>query len=135
MLGGGKTVKFTPLLATPLTVTTTLPFVAPTGTVVRMVGGFQELMTAGVPLKVTVSGVGPNPDPLIVTEVPTEFAFGDKLLMKGMTVKTTPLLARPPTLTNTFPVVAVLGTENVIVLLFQVVGVIERPLRRTVLEP
>jgi len=99
-----------------------------------MVVEFHELTVAGVPLKVTVLlfCVGPNPVPLIVTEVPTEFAFGDKLLMKGTTVKTTPLLARPPTLTNTFPVVAVLGTENVILPLFQLVGVIETPLRRTV---
>lgn len=32
MLGGGTTVKRTPLLAFPLTVTTTLPVVAPVGT-------------------------------------------------------------------------------------------------------
>jgi hypothetical protein len=39
--GGGVTVKFTPLLATLLTVTTTLPVVAPDGTVTSMLVVFQ----------------------------------------------------------------------------------------------
>lgn len=54
MLGGTKTVKKTPLLARPLTVTTTLPDVAPFGTGTTMLVGLQLVGVAAVPLKVTV---------------------------------------------------------------------------------
>jgi hypothetical protein len=52
--GVGSTVKLAPLLATPLTVTTTLPVVAPPGTVTVMLVAFQLLTVAGVPLNFTV---------------------------------------------------------------------------------
>jgi hypothetical protein len=55
MLGGGTTVKFTPLLARrPRRVTTTFPVVAPEGTVATMVVALQLVTAALVPLKVTV---------------------------------------------------------------------------------
>jgi hypothetical protein len=41
MLDGTDTVNSTPLLATPLTVTTTFPVIAPLGTVARMLEAVQ----------------------------------------------------------------------------------------------
>ena len=51
---GSVTVKGEPLLATPPTVTTTFPVVAPVGTVVAMLVALQVVIVAAVPLKVTV---------------------------------------------------------------------------------
>jgi hypothetical protein len=69
------TVKLTPLLGTPPTVTTTLPVLAPLGTVARMMVGLQkEAAPALVPLKVTVllpPWLAPKLLPLIVTSLPT----------------------------------------------------------------
>ena len=48
------TVKLTALLATPPTVTTTFPVVAPVGTVVVMLVALQLVTVASVPLNVTV---------------------------------------------------------------------------------
>src|SRR5581483_1739302 len=67
----------------PLTVTTTLPDVAPVGTVVAMDVSVQLATAAGVPLNVTVPAVAPKFVPAIVTGVPTAPAFGDKLPMFG----------------------------------------------------
>ena len=52
--GGLVTVKSRPLLATPPTVTTTLPVVTPLGTTAVMLVELQLVMRAFVPLKVTV---------------------------------------------------------------------------------
>jgi hypothetical protein len=52
--GVGSTVKLAPLLATPLTVTTTLPVVAPPGTVTVRLVALQLVTVAGVPLNFTV---------------------------------------------------------------------------------
>jgi len=54
MVGGTVTVNDTPLLARPLTVTTTLPVVAPVGTGTTMLVADQLVDVAGVPLNVTV---------------------------------------------------------------------------------
>jgi len=54
MLGVGRTVKFAPLLATPDTVTTMFPVVAPLGTEARMLVALHEDGLAGVPLNVRV---------------------------------------------------------------------------------
>jgi len=54
MLGGGVTVKVMLLLAMPLTVTTTLPLVAPLGTGTAMLLSPQLVGVAAVPLNVTV---------------------------------------------------------------------------------
>src|SRR6266853_3944717 len=109
------TVKLTPLLATPLTVTTTFPVVAPAGTGTVMLVAFQLVGVPAVPLNVTVlvPCVAPKFAPLIVTNVPTAPVLGFKLPMLGVvaaTVKLTPLLATPPTVTTTLPLVAPAGT-------------------------
>src|SRR5204863_252584 len=116
--GGTVTVKGTPLLARPLTVTTTFPVVAPLGTgTVRLVA-LQLVGVASVPLNATVLVpiVAPKFAPVIVTAVPTGPDVGGRRVMIGagvVTVKGTPLLARPPTVTTTFPVVAPVGTGTV----------------------
>jgi hypothetical protein len=51
----------------------------------------------------------------------------------AVTVKPTPLLATPPTVTTTFPVVAALGTDTVMFVAFQFVGMPAIPLNVTVL--
>jgi hypothetical protein len=73
MLGGGTvTVKLTPLLATPPTVTTTFPVVAPVGTGTAMLVALQLVGVPAVPLNVTVlvPCVVPKFVPVIVTAVP-----------------------------------------------------------------
>jgi hypothetical protein len=70
----GATVKGEPLLAVPNTVTTTLPVVAPTGTVTVMLVALQALAAAAaVPLKVTVLDpcAAPKLAPVMVIDAPT----------------------------------------------------------------
>ncbi len=139
MLGADDTVKLTPLLATPPTVTTTFPVVAPLGTDVAMLVALQLVTVAAVPLNVTVlvPCVDPKFVPVIVTAVPTGPEVGDRLVMLGAddTVKLTPLLATPPTVTTTFPVVAPLGTDVAMLVALQLVTVAAVPLNVTVLVP
>jgi len=142
MLGGGRvTVKLTLLLGTPPTVTTTLPVVAPAGTDVTILVALQLVGVAAVPLKLTllVPWVAPKFAPETVTEVPTNPDVGLKLLMLGggvvVTVKVTPLLATPPTVTTTLPVVALAGTVVTMLVALQLVGVAAVPLNFTVLLP
>ena len=70
------------------------------------------IVVAVVPLNFTVlvPCVEPKFVPVIVTDAPTAPVVGDRLLMLGKTVKVTPLLALPPTVTTTLPVVAPVGT-------------------------
>ena len=75
-------VKLTPLLATPPTVTTTVPVVAPVGTVVTMVVEFQLVVVVVVPLNFTVPE-DPKFVPVIFTAVPTAPDVGDTLVMFG----------------------------------------------------
>src|SRR5204863_3406847 len=115
--GGTVTVKGTPLLARPPTVTTTFPVVAPVGTgTVRLVA-LQLVGVATVPLNATVlvPCVAPKFAPVIVTAVPIGPDVGLSVVIDGgtVTVKGAPLLERPPTVTTTFPVVAPLGTATV----------------------
>src|ERR1700731_4648452 len=137
MLGVGDTVKLTPLLGTPPTVTTTFPVVAPAGTEVARLVALQLVTVAVVPLNVTVlvPCVDPKFVPVIVTAVPTGPAFGERLVMPGVTVKFTPLLGTPPTVTTTFPVLAPLGTEVARLVALQLVTVAVVPLNVTVLVP
>jgi len=139
MLGASMTVKLTPVLATPPTVTTTLPVLAPDGTGVWIDVELQLVGVAVIPLNVTVLPpcVAPKFVPDIVTTVPTAPEVGDRLEIVGLgaTVKLTPLLAIPPTITTTFPVVAPAGTGVLIVPAAQLVGVATVPLNFTVLEP
>ena len=141
MLGpGAVTVKLTPLLATPPTVTTTLPVVAPAGTGTAMLVALQLVGVAAVPLNFTVlvPCVAPKFAPLIVTDVPANPDVGFRLVMFGdgtVTVKLAPLLATPPTVTTTFPVVAPLGTGATMLVAAQLVGVAAMPLNLIVLVP
>jgi len=84
--GGPVTVKLTPLLATPPTVTTTFPVVAPVGTATTMVVAPQlPAVPADVPLKVTVlvPCAVPKFVPAIVTAFPTCPEVGVRLVMLG----------------------------------------------------
>jgi len=139
ILGTTFTTKFIPLLAIPPTVTTTLPVVAPTGTVTAMLVGLQLVGVAARPLKVTVLVLwdAPKLAPEIVTEDPTAPLFGLRELMLGdVTVKGTALLVTPPTMTVTFPVMAPAGTGTTIVVWLQLVGVVAPvPGNATALDP
>ncbi len=139
MLGGTTIVKFTPLLARPPTVTTTLPVVAPAGTGTAMLVALQLAWAAVVPLNVTalVPCEVPKFAPAIVTDVPTVPEFGAKLVMLGgtRTVKLTPLLDTPATVTTTLPVVALVGTGTAMPVALQLVGIAVVPLNVTALDP
>src|SRR5216110_826344 len=131
--GVEPTVKFTPLLAIPPTVTTTLPVVAPLGTDATMLVALQLVVLAVVPLKVTVPVV-PKLVPVMVTAVPTGPVVGFRLVMAGadeVTVKFTPLLAIPPTVTTTLPVVAPPGTDATMLVALQLVVLAAVPLKVT----
>jgi len=138
--GVSSTVKLDPLLGTPLTVTTTFPVVAPAGTAAVIEAALQFVMAvAAMPLKLTVlpPWLAPKSVPMIVTAVPTGPEFGDRPVMPGVgrTVKLIPLLAKPLTVTTTFPVVAPAGTGALIEVALQLVGVDAMPLKVTVLDP
>jgi hypothetical protein len=141
MLGAGTvTVKLTPLLAIPPTVTTTFPVVAPAGTAATMLIALQLVAVAAIPLNVTVlvPCAAPKFTPEIVTGVPTTPDTGFKLVMLGagtVTVKLTPLLATPPTVTTTLPDVAPAGTVATMLVALQLVVVAAVPLNVTVLVP
>ncbi len=137
MLGVGRTVKFTPLLAWLDTVTTTFPVVAPLGTVAVMLDAPHTVAVADVPLNLTVllPCEEPNVVPVIVTDAPTAPDVGARLLMYGVTVKLFPLLATPETVTTTFPVVAALGTVTLMLVDPHVVTEAVVPLNFTVLLP
>jgi hypothetical protein len=140
-LGPGEvTVKLTPLLATPPTVTTTFPVVAPAGTVTTMLVALQLVAVAAMPLNLTVlvPCVVPKFAPAMVTVAPKLPDVGFTLVMLGagtVTVKLTPLLATPPTVTTTFPVVAPVGTVTTMLVALQLVAVAVVPLNLTVLVP
>lgn len=141
MLGPVVTVKFTPLLTTPLMFTTTLPVVAPAGTGTTIWVLLQLVVLAVTPLNDTklarVPIVGPKFAPLTVTTVPTGPEVGLMLLMLGggVTVNGRPLLATPLTVTTTLPVVAPAGTGASMLVALQFVGVATVPLNVTVLVP
>jgi len=140
MLGGGfVTVKVTPLLGPPLTVTTMLPVVAPVGTGATIIVGLQLEGVDAEPLKVTVLAhcVFPKFVPVIKTEVPTGPDGGVMFVMLGVgrTVKATPLLAIPPTVATTLPVVDPAGTGTAILVALQLLGVATIPLNVSVLVP
>jgi hypothetical protein len=127
-------------LAIPPTVTATLPVVAPGGTGAVMLVALQFVGAATVPLKVTVlvPCIAPKFIPVIVMDVPTLPEVWLRLVMAGaggVTVKFTPLLASPPTVTATLPVVAVNGTETPILVALQLLGLAAVPLNVTVLVP
>jgi len=77
------TVKPTRLLATPFTVTTTFPDVAPDGTLVAICESDHVLTEAVLPLKVTAAAVEPKLLPVMMTGAPAAPEFGDRLVMVG----------------------------------------------------
>ena len=79
--------------------------------------------------------MAPNVVPLMVTESPTAPEVGERLFIFGATVKVTALLADPPTLTTTDPVVAPEGTGATMLVALQLVGVAAVPLKVIVLVP
>lgn len=85
----------------------------------------------------TVPKVDPKFAPVIVTGIPIGPEIGFKLVMLGgiKTAKLTPLLAIPPMVTTTFPVVAPAGTGTTMPVALQLVGVAATPLNVTVLTP
>jgi hypothetical protein len=96
ILGAATTVNALPLLARPPTVTTTLPFVAPAGTVVRIEVALQLVAVAVVVLNFSVPVV-PKFVPVIVTVAPTAPDVGERFVMLGATktVNAFPLLSTP----------------------------------------
>jgi hypothetical protein len=133
----GNTVNPTELLVRPPTVTETPPETVPGGTGTMMLVALQLLGIPGVPLKLTllVPCVGPKPVPAIVTSVPMAPDIGLRLVMLGATEKPTPLLATPPTVTTTLPLVAPAGTGTVMLVSLQLVGLAATPLKVTELAP
>jgi hypothetical protein len=133
------TVKVNPLLATPLTDTTTFPVVVPAGTGTTIVPALQLVGVAVVPLNFTVLApwVEPKFVPVMVTDVPTGPVAGDKLVRLGVgsTVKAEPTLANPFTVTTTFPENAPSGTGTTIEVALQLPGMAVVPLNVTALVP
>ena len=134
------TVKLTPLLATPPTVTITFPVVAPAGTGTTTLVALHVVGVPAVPLNFTALApcVVPKFAPLIVTAVPAAPDVGFKIVILGagiVTIKLTPLLATLPTVTTTFPLVAPAGTEAAMLVALQLVAVAAIPLNVTVLVP
>jgi hypothetical protein len=135
----GTTVKATPGLETSLTVTTTFPVVAPAGTGTVIDAVLQLAGVATVPLNVTVlePWFAPKFKPIIVTGAPVAADDGERPAMLGTpsTVNGAPALAKPLTVTTTFPVAAPAGTGTVIDVELQLVGAAAVPLNVTVLVP
>jgi hypothetical protein len=138
MVGVARTVKLLPLLATPPTVTTTLPVVAVDGTIAVIAVGVQVLNTLAAPapnFTVLPAELLPNPLPLMVTVLPTAPDVMERLVMLT-TVKLTPLPATPPTVTTTLPVVAPEGTVTLMLVVVHTdAAAAATPLNFTVLEP
>ena len=110
------------------------------GTEVAMLVALQLVTPAEVPLKVTelVPCVEPKFVPVIVTVAPTTPDVGLRVVIEGagtVTVKVEPLLATPPTVTTTLPVVAPVGTVVAMLVALQLVTVAAVPLKVTVLVP
>jgi hypothetical protein len=85
MLGVGSTVNAAPGLGKSFTATTTLPVVAPAGTVTTIDIALQLVGVAAMALNVTVlvPWLAPKFVPVIVTAAPTAPEEGDRLVMPG----------------------------------------------------
>jgi len=98
---------------------------------------YHEVTVAGTPLNVIVlvPCVVPNPAPVTVTATVAAPLVRESLVMPGpgLTVNSTPLLATPPSVTTTLPVVAAEGTVAVMDVALQLVTEAFRPLKLTVL--
>ena len=111
--------------------------VAAAGTGTVMLVALHAVGVPVVPLNVTVlvPCVTPKLVPLSVTGVPAAPLVGFMLLRFGVTLKFTPLLATPPTVTTTLPAEAPAGTDAVMLVALQVVGTAAFPLKVTTLFP
>ena len=131
------TLKETPLLGPPDTVTTTFPVVVAGGTVATMLVLLQLVVTAVRPLNFAVLAplVAPKLEPAIVTDAPGKPEVGVSPVMLGLetTEKGLPLLSTPLDRTTTLPVVAPLGTVTTMLVADHVVAVAVVPLNFTVL--
>src|SRR2546430_15981779 len=117
-----------------------LPVVAPAGTGATMLVAPQLVGVATVPLNFTVlvPCVAPKFVPAIVTDVPMIPDVGLRLVMLGagtVTVKLTPLLATPPTVTTTFPEVGRASCRERVQISVVAVSLKKKPLNVTVLVP
>ena len=134
---GADTVKGRPLLGPPGVVTTTLPVLAPGGTLVVIWVAEFTVNVAVMPLNVTP--VAPvRLVPVMTTVVPTVPLAGLRLLRAGvgtLTVKGRPLLVPPGVVTVTLPVVAPAGTVAVIWVPELTVNVAAVPLKLTAVAP
>lgn len=113
---GAVTVKGRPLLGPPGVATTTLPVLAPGGTLVIIWVPEFTVKVAVMPLKVTLVALV-RLVPAITIVVPTVPVVGLRLLRAGagtVRVKGRPLLVPPGVATVTLPVVAPAGTMAVI---------------------
>src|SRR5580698_474984 len=118
---------------------TMFPVVAPAGTGITISVALQELGVAAVPLNLTVLEpcVSKKFEPSMVIGVPIDPELWERLPMDGAgsSVKLTPLLATPPTVTTAFPVVVPGGTGAVMLVELHAVGVAVVPLNLIVLDP
>jgi hypothetical protein len=139
MLGVGSTVNAIPFVLTPLAFTTTLPVVAPDGTVTATLVALQLVTSAAVPLKLTepLPCVEPRFEPEIVTAAPTAPEVTERLeiLGVGSTVNAIPFVLTPLAFTTTFPVVAPEGTVTAILEAAQLVTAAVVPLNLAVPLP
>jgi len=121
------------------TVTCVVPGLNELGTEATICLSLQVAVVAGTPLKVTVLApwVAPKFVPLIVTRVLRCPDVGDRLVMLGpvTTLKGTPLLATPDSVTKMLPVLVPVGTGTTMLVGLQLEGVAGVPLNVMVLEP
>jgi hypothetical protein len=119
MLGGGMTVKVTPLEVPPAVVTVTGPVAAPVGALhLTWVSDHEVKSVAETPLNFTNDEPWDVPKfaPVIVTSAPTnpEVGASEVMLGEGMTVKVTPLEIPPAVVTVTGPVATPVGALHLI---------------------
>src|SRR5208337_1833242 len=113
-MGRGATVKLAPLVATPPTVTTTFPVVAPAGTGAMMLVALQFVGAAVAPLNLTVlvPCVAPKFAPVITTDDPTAPEVGLKLVMLGVEVPPPGLVVSADWTTPAHPAKVMLTTAR-----------------------
>jgi hypothetical protein len=90
VVSGVVTVKATPLLGTPGSVSTTLPVVAPLGTGTTTRVALQLVGVPAVPLNATVPTVVPKFVPVMITDVPTTPDTGLRPVIFGVTTAPAP---------------------------------------------
>lgn len=116
-----------------------MPLVAPLGTGTTMLVALQLVGVPARPLKVTLlePWLAPKFAPLTVTDVPSgpDVGLMPEMLGAGTTVNVIPLLWTPPTVTTTGPVVALDGTDVMMLVALQFDTFAAVPLNVTVLVP